>query len=121
MIEMFYRSCQLSKSLIINPQTHVIFPHYVVSNDPEYVRSPELFLPERWLKAADRTSETPSGGCPHLAQAEHQKIHPFVSLPFGYGRRTCLGRRFAEAELQIMLSKVTTSIFIFQSIRFVWL
>jgi len=36
-------------------QTHVIFPHLVVSNDPAYFPEPKRFLPERWLKqsAAD--------------------------------------------------------------------
>ena len=31
-------------------QTHVIFPHLVVSNDPTYFPEPKKFLPERWLK-----------------------------------------------------------------------
>ncbi|XP_072391690.1 probable cytochrome P450 49a1 isoform X1 [Diabrotica undecimpunctata] len=75
--------------------THVIFPHLVVSNVEEYISQPEKFIPERWLKSAHP-------GCP-----EHQeKIHPFVTLPFGYGRRSCLGRRFAEVELNILLAKV---------------
>jgi hypothetical protein len=65
-----------------------------VSNIEENFPSPAQFLPERWLK---------SGQCPATAR---KKIHPFVSLPFGYGRRTCIGRRFAEAELHILLAKV---------------
>lgn len=68
----------------------------VVSNSTEYFKDPELFKPERWLKLED--------SCPIK---KHNKIHPFVSLPFGYGRRSCLGRRFAEAELQILLAKVS--------------
>jgi len=80
------------------PQTHIIFPHLVVSNIEENFPTPERFLPERWIKA-DRCPV--SGG---------KKIHPFVSLPFGYGRRTCIGRRFAEAELQILLAKVRDSL-----------
>lgn len=77
-------------------QTHVIFPHYVVGNLPQYFPEPHQFLPERWLKASEKDE-----GCPF----DH-KIHRFASLPFGYGRRTCLGRRFAESELKILLSKV---------------
>ncbi|XP_017865154.1 PREDICTED: probable cytochrome P450 49a1 [Drosophila arizonae] len=76
--------------------THVIFPHLVVSNDPTYFPEPKRFLPERWLKQG--TAE----GCPHAGQ----KIHPFVSLPFGYGRRMCVGRRFAEIELHTLLAKI---------------
>ncbi|KAK5643038.1 hypothetical protein RI129_009205 [Pyrocoelia pectoralis] len=72
--------------------THIIFPHLVVSNIEEYFDQPHKFIPERWLKS----------GCP----IQHKKIHPFVTLPFGYGRRACLGRRFAEMELQILLAKI---------------
>ncbi|KAJ8967411.1 hypothetical protein NQ314_002918 [Rhamnusium bicolor] len=58
---------------------------------------PEKFNPERWLK-----SGTAQFGCP----SQQKKIHPFISLPFGYGRRSCLGRRFAETELNILLAKI---------------
>ncbi|XP_044746952.1 probable cytochrome P450 49a1 [Coccinella septempunctata] len=77
--------------------THVIFPHLVVSNSEEYFSEPERFEPERWLKNKEESTR-----CPH----KPDKIHPFVTLPFGYGRRSCLGRRFAETELQILLSKI---------------
>jgi len=77
----------------------VIFPHYVLSNIPEYFPRPSEFLPERWLKkSADAAPEE----CP----IHQDKIHPFASLPFSFGRRTCLGKRFAYLELHIMLSKV---------------
>ncbi|XP_062130747.1 probable cytochrome P450 49a1 [Drosophila sulfurigaster albostrigata] len=76
--------------------THVIFPHLVVSNDPTYFPEPKSFIPERWLK------QSAVEGCPHAGQ----KIHPFVSLPFGYGRRMCVGRRFAEIELHTLLAKI---------------
>ncbi|KAF7270578.1 hypothetical protein GWI33_016469 [Rhynchophorus ferrugineus] len=76
--------------------THVIFPHLVVSNIDDYFKEPERFVPERWVK------HDSSSKCPH----NQEKAHPFVSLPFGYGRRSCLGRRFAEIELYIMLAKI---------------
>lgn len=70
----------------------MIFPHYVLSNKEEYFPEPNKFIPERWMKNEEESQKD---------------IHRFVSLPFGYGRRTCLGRRFAEAEMAILLSKVT--------------
>ncbi|KAM7343730.1 cytochrome P450 49a1 isoform 1-T1 [Cochliomyia hominivorax] len=79
--------------------THVIFPHLVVSNDPTYFPEPKRFLPERWLKQNETTNME---SCPHAGH----KIHPFVSLPFGFGRRMCVGRRFAEIELHTLLAKI---------------
>lgn len=71
----------------------------VVSNLEEYFPEPERFLPERWLKRGEMGDQS---SCPHAGQ----KIHPFVSLPFGYGRRMCIGRRFAENEIHILIAKV---------------
>lgn len=65
-----------------------MFQHYAISNSSKYFSQPEQFLPERWLKGSG------------------YKHHPFASLPFGYGKRMCLGRRFADLELQTVVSKV---------------
>lgn len=58
----------------------------------EYVTDAHKFLPERWLKPSE-------GGF-------KGNLHPFASLPYGYGSRMCLGRRFADLEMQILLCKV---------------
>ncbi|XP_026681996.1 probable cytochrome P450 49a1 [Diaphorina citri] len=66
----------------------VVFQHYVTGNEDKYFHKAKEFLPERWLK---------SNKCP---------FHPFASLPFGYGRRMCLGRRFADLEIQTLITKI---------------
>lgn len=68
----------------------------------EYVTEAHRFLPERWLK--------PSQG------GFDGNLHPFASLPYGYGARMCLGRRFADLEMQILLCKVH----IFIVIKFIY-
>lgn len=65
----------------------VIFQHYVISNLEKYFPQSGEFLPERWMR-------------------EDETRHGFASLPFGYGRRMCLGRRFAELEMIIVISKI---------------
>ncbi|CAH0663617.1 unnamed protein product [Chilo suppressalis] len=68
--------------------TQVIFQHYVMSNSEENFVSASEFRPERWLLKT-------SG-----------KHHAFASLPFGFGRRMCLGRRFAELEIHTVICKI---------------
>ncbi|XP_072942700.1 probable cytochrome P450 49a1 [Epargyreus clarus] len=115
--------------------SHIVFPHYILSNEERYFPSPKEYVPERWLRDTDVGGLGDKGKCParHLhdrdpashenKQTEHQKysqcsraetvwrkqkeigIHPFASLPFGFGRRMCIGKRFAEAELQLLLAK----------------
>nr|QCY41330.1 cytochrome P450 301B1 [Phenacoccus solenopsis] len=66
----------------------VVFQHFVMSNSERYFKCANNFEPERWLKN------------------NLEKPHPFVSLPFGFGKRMCLGRRFAELEIQVLITKM---------------
>ncbi|KAM3965961.1 putative cytochrome P450 49a1-like [Aphomia sociella] len=69
--------------------TQVIFQHYVMGNTEEYFTNASDFYPERWIR---RTAG--------------QNHHPFASLPFGFGKRMCLGRRFAELEIHTVICKM---------------
>lgn len=60
-------------------------------NDDSYYKDSAKFLPERWLKDADN--------------ADIKGKHPYVFLPFGFGPRMCVGRRFAELEMEVLISK----------------
>lgn len=73
----------------------VVFPTIVTGTMEKYCKNSDVFRPERWLK----TSQGGTG----------EYIHPFASLPYGYGARMCLGRRFADLEMQILLAKVRIS------------
>lgn len=111
-------------------QCHVVFPHYILSNEERYFPSPQEYVPERWLRddvteytrPSENISRCPinhsrqekrdSNVCDHAralsvwCRQREVGIHPFASLPFGFGRRMCIGKRFAEAELQLLLAKV---------------
>lgn len=68
----------------------VVFPNLVTGTMEEYVSEPNRFLPERWMKG----------------EGEEMNLHKFASLPYGHGSRMCLGRRFADMEMQILLAKL---------------
>nr|XP_029732297.1 probable cytochrome P450 301a1, mitochondrial [Aedes albopictus]XP_029732298.1 probable cytochrome P450 301a1, mitochondrial [Aedes albopictus]XP_029732299.1 probable cytochrome P450 301a1, mitochondrial [Aedes albopictus] len=72
-----------------------VFPNLVTGTMEEYVTDAKSFKPERWLK--------PSQG------GTGDNLHPFSTLPYGYGARMCLGRRFADLEMQILLAKLLRS------------
>ncbi|XP_044748575.1 probable cytochrome P450 49a1 [Coccinella septempunctata] len=85
--------CTTSNSVVGGYQVpkgvQVIFQHYVISNLDEYFPRSSEFLPERWL-----------------SKDQNNTRHNFASLPFGFGKRMCLGRRFADLEMQIVIAKV---------------
>jgi len=58
-------------------QTLIVMNHFAASRDPDVFDEPDRFLPERWMRSDTRTAQL------------HK--HPFASLPFGFGSRSCIG------------------------------
>lgn len=79
---------KINKFVFLPHQTLVTLCHYATSRDPAQFPEPNTFLPARWL-------------------GEGPAPHPFASLPFGFGKRSCMGRRLAELELQMALAQVS--------------
>lgn len=67
----------------------------ILQQEDKYFVQADKFLPERWLK--DGSFDCPS----------QKKSHPFVNLPFGFGPRTCVGKRMAMMEMEIVISRIT--------------
>jgi cytochrome P450 len=66
-------------------------PFLMLSNMEKYYPEADKFIPERWLKSDPQGSK---------------RTHPFVTMPFGFGPRMCVGRRFAELEMETLVTKV---------------
>lgn len=64
----------------------------VMSTSEEYYDNPTAFIPERWLEKT--TVE------------DKANTKRFASLPFGFGPRGCVGRRLAELEIYVLISKM---------------
>lgn len=67
-----------------------------IFNDESYFGQPNEFIPERWLRQQNENV------CP----ASLKQSHPFSFLPFGYGVRFCAGKRIAEMELEVFISRL---------------
>lgn len=74
--------------------TDVAMASMILHSGEEYFERGNEFLPERWLK---ETSGCPSG----------KDVHPFLFLPFGFGPRTCVGRRMAMLEMEMLVARIT--------------
>ncbi|XP_065371246.1 cytochrome P450 CYP12A2-like [Calliphora vicina] len=59
------------------------------------------YLPERWLRIQKDSNENHSTAMPSLRPS-----CPFVYLPFGFGPRTCIGRRIVEMELELGIARM---------------
>ena len=64
---------------------------HITALQEQYFERSNEFIPERWLKG------NVDAKCPHS-----KEIHPFANLPFGFGPRMCVGRRFAELEIEVL-------------------
>ncbi|XP_059174082.1 cytochrome P450 10-like [Physella acuta] len=70
--------------------THVQANLYGMYHNPELFPNPEEFLPERWLRGEQMDAT----------------IKSTSQLIWGHGARMCIGRRLAEQEMHITLSKI---------------
>lgn len=78
-------------------QTVIVTQNMLACRLPQYVKDPLKFKPERWMRES----------------TEYEKFHPFMSLPFGFGPRSCIARRLAEQNISITLMRVTKHKFIY--------
>ncbi|KAK6642889.1 hypothetical protein RUM43_004391 [Polyplax serrata] len=74
--------------------TVMVSSHVIMCRMEEHFKRANEFLPERWLK-----TETNS-------DVSYKNAHPFAYLPFGFGQRSCIGKRFAYMEMDVAISKV---------------
>ncbi|XP_074102939.1 cytochrome P450 302a1, mitochondrial [Cotesia typhae] len=79
----------------ISAGTIVVTQNQVTCRLPEYFDNPNSFLPERWLR--DDKNKTKNGA----------SVHPYLVLPFGHGPRSCIARRLAEQNLQMVLLRLS--------------
>ncbi|XP_059615388.1 probable cytochrome P450 12b2, mitochondrial [Phlebotomus argentipes] len=76
--------------------TDVVMGNQVSQMEEKYFDRASEFLPERWIRP-----ENSKITCPVTAST-----HPFTYLPFGFGTRMCVGRRFAEMEVESLVCRL---------------
>lgn len=67
--------------------TRVLYSIFLTQRHPDYFDRPHVFDPERVLNRPDR-------------------FQPYYFVPFGGGRRTCIGRYFAEVMMRIVTARI---------------
>ncbi|KAJ8724863.1 hypothetical protein PYW07_015821 [Mythimna separata] len=72
---------------------NIIFTHQTMSLMENNFPRADEFIPERWLVKKDDP-------------LYYGHSHPFACLPFGFGVRSCIGRRIAELEMETFMSKL---------------
>ncbi|XP_044750477.1 cytochrome P450 302a1, mitochondrial [Coccinella septempunctata] len=74
-------------------ETIIVTQNQISCRLERYFSHPNDFLPERWLKD----------------HPLHRNTHPFLVLPFGHGKRSCIAKHLAEQNMLILLLKLSRS------------
>eukprot|EP00045_Choanoeca_perplexa_P011974 m.128657 g.128657 ORF g.128657 m.128657 type:complete len:513 (+) comp15835_c0_seq4:74-1612(+) len=75
--------------IVVEKGTIVVIPVWAIHHDPDVYPNPEVFDPERFMDDKLRTERRKSS----------------VYLPFGQGKRDCIGKDFAIMEIRAALAK----------------
>nr|ULR85605.1 cytochrome P450 [Spodoptera frugiperda] len=71
----------------------VVFAHRDMSLLEEFYPKAKEYIPERWITNKDDP-------------LHYGNTHPFTHQPFGFGARSCIGRRIAELEMDIFVARL---------------
>ncbi|KAK3736032.1 hypothetical protein QZH41_002750 [Actinostola sp. cb2023] len=86
-----FREC--NKECVVNgvkipKDALILVPAYSIHRDPNIYPNPEKFDPERFSAEAKQSRD------------------PYLYIPFGHGPRNCVGMRFAQMEIKLVLVRL---------------
>jgi len=85
------RSCTkdcIIKGVKIQEGIMAVIPAYSIHHDPSIYPDPEKFDPERFSAAAKQSRD------------------PYTYMPFGHGPHNCIGMRFVQVEMKLLLARM---------------
>lgn len=98
LVAIFKRTCtkeyKIDENLTIPKGMDVIVDAVYLQNHPQYFREPEKFMPERFVTG------------------DYEQA---ALMPFGRGPRFCIGRKFAEMEMKVTLTRILSKYIVLPS------
>lgn len=85
-------SAIVESKILFFPQSIVLCHTMIACNDESNFTNAKKFHPHRWIDSESKLAKSDAGSS--------------LVVPFGFGKRTCPGKRFVELELIALLSKV---------------
>ncbi|BFZ19731.1 hypothetical protein BsWGS_22770 [Bradybaena similaris] len=86
----------------IPKDTIIMLNLYAVARDETIFPDPDVFKPDRWLRG----------------DGDEAAAHPFSMIPFGFGTRSCVGRRIAETQIYLSTIKILQHFWLKKSDQF---
>ncbi|XP_061396029.1 probable cytochrome P450 12c1, mitochondrial [Musca vetustissima] len=74
--------------------TNVFLTSNLLLQEDRYFPNAEKFMPERWLRSNNQDDMSA------------KNTNPFIFLPFGFGPRSCVGKRIVDLQLEITLANI---------------
>ncbi|GBP65037.1 Cytochrome P450 CYP12A2 [Eumeta japonica] len=80
------------KGYLIPKGLNVVMNHEFISKQESQYDRPKEYIPERWIHKSE--------------ESVNSRAHPMATSPFGFGTRSCIGRRIAELEMETFLARI---------------